>query len=215
MTNTMTKELTGFSKENIQTAYSDLASDYNRKLWIEERLLGVKGMRQRLIGLAQGDVLEVACGTGLNFALYGPISSLTAVDLSPEMLSVAEKEAEKLGLAAAFQVMDAETLSFEDNSFDTVVSTLSTCTFPDPIAALQEMSRVCRPGGRILLLEHGRSSFRPLAFLQDKMAQSHYENAGCRWNQEPEQLIKTAGLDVVSSKRAAFGVFHTIQVVPG
>jgi hypothetical protein len=51
--------------------------------------------------------------------------------------------------------------------------------------------------------------------LQDKTARSHYEDgADCRWNQEPEQLIKIAGLDVVSSKQAAFGIFHTIQVAP-
>lgn len=69
------------------------------------------------------------------------------------MLSVARKRADRLNLDVTFRVMDAEALDFADDSFDTVVFSLSTCTFPDPIKALQEMARVCRPGGKVLLLE--------------------------------------------------------------
>ncbi|NIN33964.1 MAG: methyltransferase domain-containing protein, partial [Gammaproteobacteria bacterium] len=97
-------------------------------------------------------------------------------------------------IAVDLHVMDAESLTFADNSFDTVVSALSTCTFPDPIAALREMNRVCKPTGQILLVEHGRSSLRPLAHYQDRNAHAHYEkSAGCRWNQEPDQLVMAAG----------------------
>jgi len=61
--------------------------------------------------------------------------------------------------------MDAQALEFPDDSFDTVISSFSTCTFPDPIAALHEMERVCTPDGEILLLEHRRSDAAPLAWL--------------------------------------------------
>jgi ubiquinone/menaquinone biosynthesis C-methylase UbiE len=131
------------------------------------------------------------------------------------MLAVAEKAAQRIGLDVTLQVMDAEALTFANDRFDTVVSALSTCTFPDPIAALQEMSRVCKAGGRILLLEHGRSSLRPLAQYQDRQAQTHYKKAaGCRWNQEPTALVKAAGLRLISVNRTTFGIFYTIQAAP-
>jgi hypothetical protein len=77
------------------------------------------------------------------------------------------------------------------------------------------MGRVCKPAGRILLLEHGRSSLRPLAHYQDRKAQAHYEKAaGCRWNQNPVALVQRAGLPILSAKRITFGVFHAIQAVP-
>lgn len=216
MTNQLTSNPTILSKENLQTAYDEMALTYNRLLWVDQHLLGVKRMRQQLMSQATGDVLDVACGTGLNFAYFGEIASLTAVDLSPEMLAIAAKEAEKAGTCATLLPMDAEALTFPDNSFDTVVSALSTCTFPDPITALREMGRVCKPDGHILLLEHGRSSFRPIAHYQDCKAQTHYEKAaGCRWNQEPTMLVTSAGLNLVTAQRARFGIFSIIQATPG
>jgi ubiquinone/menaquinone biosynthesis C-methylase UbiE len=211
----MINQLTANSKEHLQATYDELAPSYDRRLWVDQHLFGVKRLRQQVMSLATGDVLEVACGTGLNFPYFGRITSLTAVDLSPEMLAVAEQTAQKAGLAVTLQVMDAEALTFANDRFDTVVSTLSTCTFPDPITALQEMGRVCKAEGRILLLEHGRSSLRPLAHYQDRQAQAHYEKAaGCRWNQEPTALVKAAGLRLISAKRTTFGIFYTIQAAP-
>jgi ubiquinone/menaquinone biosynthesis C-methylase UbiE len=214
----MTNQFANFpnlSKDHLQAVYDELAPSYDRRLWVDQHLFGVKRLRQQLLKLATGDVLEVACGTGLNFPYFGPIASLTAVDLSPEMLAIAEQGAQKAGLEVTLQVMDAEALTFTNGRFDTVVSALSTCTFPDQIAALQEMSRVCKAGGRILLLEHGRSSLRPLAHYQNRQAQTHYEKAaGCRWNQEPTVLVKAAGLRLISVHRATFGIFYRIQAAP-
>lgn len=113
------------------------------------------------------------------------------------------------------QVMDAESLDFPDNSFDVVTSALSTCTFPHPAVALQEMGRVCREGGRILLIEHGRSTWEFLSRHQDRTAHKHFEaNAGCRWNQDPLEIVQAAGLRVVSSRRALLGVFRAIEANP-
>jgi ubiquinone/menaquinone biosynthesis C-methylase UbiE len=131
------------------------------------------------------------------------------------MLEIARQKAAQLNLNAETKVMDAEHLEFAAGSFDTVTSTLSTCTFPDPIQALQEMGRVCRPSGQILLLEHGRSSWGWLANYQDRHADEHYQaNAGCRWHQEPLDLVKAAGLQVVNSKRSRLGIFHSIVAAP-
>ena len=109
------------------------------------------------------------------------------------------------------QVMDAQKLDFADGTFDTVTSSLSTCTFPDPIQALREMKRVCRTDGLILVLEHGHSNLPWFANYQDRHVLQHYQqNAGCRWNQDPPDLVKEAGLKILHSKRFGLGMFHTI-----
>jgi ubiquinone/menaquinone biosynthesis C-methylase UbiE len=171
--------------------------------------------RKQLISKAHGRILDVACGTGLNFPFYSSTSKITAIDLSQRMLDVAHQKAANLNLNVRTQVMDAQKLDFADGSFDTVTSTLSTCTFPDPIQALREMQRVCRPDGLILLLEHGHSTIPWVATFQDRHVLQHYqESAGCRWNQDPLDLIQAAGLNIVSSQRFGFGMFYAIVAAP-
>lgn len=96
-------------------------------------------------------------GTGKNLSYYPRGCRITAVDVSAEMLNLARKRAAKLSMRISFLLSDAEALPFHDQRFDTVVSSLTTCTFPNPVATLREMARVCGPQGKILLLEHGRS----------------------------------------------------------
>jgi ubiquinone/menaquinone biosynthesis C-methylase UbiE len=127
------------------------------------------------------------------------------------MLDIARGKTERLGLSIDLMLMDAGQLDFPDQSFDVVVSALSTCTFPDPVASLHEMGRVVKPDGRILLLEHGRSSWGLIGRHQDRTAHQHFATAGCRWNQEPLDLVRTAGLQVVEHHRSFFGIFHTIE----
>lgn len=197
--------------EEIQQAYDQLAPDYDRMTFVERYLFGVDRLRRRLLAGVSGHVLDVACGSGMNFPSFHAASHVTAVDLSPGMLDIARRKAESLNLPLDLQVMDAQQLDFADGSFDVVVSALSTCTFPDPVTALREMGRVVRPGGRILLLEHGRSSWGLFGRFQDRASHRHFEVAGCRWNQEPLDLVLAAGLMVTAHKRAFFGVFHTIE----
>lgn len=196
----------------LQSAYDEIADQYEKRTWFDQHILGVARLRKKLLSKANGNVLDVACGTGQNLPLFAPDSQITAVDLSPKMLEVARQNAIKHRLSANFVVMDAEKLEFPDGSFDTVVSTLSTCTFPNPVRALQEMKRVCRPDGLILLLEHGHSSLPWLAGFQDRNEYQHYQDhAGCRWNQNPLDLVQSAGIRVLKSKRAVLGIFHSIE----
>jgi len=201
------------SLEQLQGAYDDLAEGYEKRIWFDQHILGVARQRKRLMSKAHGKILDVACGTGLNFPFFPAASEITAIDLSEQMLDVARQKAAELNLKIKTQVMDAEKLEFTDGAFDTVTSSLSTCTFPDPIQALREMKRVCRTGGLILLLEHGHSSLPWLANLQDRNVLSHYQqNAGCRWNQDPLELVKKAGLNFSEGKRFGLGMFHVIVV---
>ncbi|MEW6084137.1 MAG: class I SAM-dependent methyltransferase [Chloroflexota bacterium] len=199
----------------VRDAYDEIADQYEKKVWFDQHILGVARLRKKLLSKANGKVLEVACGTGQNFPLFAPNSQITAVDLSPKMLEQARKNASAHNLNVNLAVMDAEHLEFPDGSFDTVVSSLSTCTFPNPLKALQEMKRVCRPGGLVLLLEHGHSSLPWLANHQDRHEYQHYEDhAGCRWNQDPLDLVQAAGIKVVKSKRNILGMFHSIEAMP-
>jgi ubiquinone/menaquinone biosynthesis C-methylase UbiE len=199
----------------LQSAYDQIADQYAKKIWFDQHILGVARLRKRLLSKARGQILEVACGTGQNFPAFASGSEITAVDLSPNMLESAGRNAIGYGLDVNFAVMDAEKLEFADGSFDTVVSTLSTCTFPNPVRALQEMRRVCRPDGLILLLEHGHSNVPWLARFQDRNEYQHYQDhAGCRWNQDPLDLVQLAGIKILKSKRSVLGIFHSIEATP-
>lgn len=201
--------------EEVRQKYAVLATEYRQKSWFNENILGVKRLRKSLLTRAEGRTLEVACGTGENFQYLTKITSLTAVDLSPAMLELAKQEAQQLKLSVDFQVMQAEDLPFADTSFDTVISTMSTCTFSDPVASLREMRRVCHPHGRILLIEHGHSRWSWLADYQDRHAHDHFQTAGCRWNQDPLDIVQAAGLKILASQRHFLGIFHTIEAQPG
>jgi ubiquinone/menaquinone biosynthesis C-methylase UbiE len=200
------------SPDDIADAYAGYADWMHRFEWIDRLVTG--RYRRRQFGGVSGHVLDVACGTGTNFRYLAADADLVGIDISPEMLSKARRTLDGLELEGTLHRMDAQDLAFPDDTFDTVVSALSTCTFPDPIAALGEMERVCKPDGRILLVEHGRSDLRPLAWYQEWRADAHYEKIGCRWTQEPLAVVGEAGLQVTDSATGLAGMVTTIEATP-
>lgn len=154
--------------------------------------------RRRLLAQAQGTVLEIGLGTGLNLPHYPKaLSWLHAVDpanLLPER--VVQRSAE-----ATFPIqikhVSAETLPYEDVSFDCVVSTWTLCTIPDPVKALHEVRRVLKPDGMFLFLEHGRSDDEKIAKWQDRLNSIQRIIAcGCNLNRPIDRLITKAGLTI-------------------
>lgn len=200
------------SADQLSAVYDDLAPRFERLGWVNRLMTG--RYRKRLLAAADGQVLDVACGTGENFPYLPADAEVVGVDVSPGMLASAEERAAELGLDADLRVMDAASLSFPDACFDTVVSSLTTCTFPDSNAALREMARVCKPDGRILLFEHGRSTVGAVARFQDWRADAHFATVGCRWNQEPLEVVAEAGLDVHESWDGTLGIFTGIVAAP-
>ncbi|HEX2916365.1 MAG TPA: methyltransferase domain-containing protein [Chloroflexia bacterium] len=202
-----------FTTLEIQRKYNEYAPQYDRRDLLRQ-LSRQHRLRQRLFQKATGQVLEVAIGTGANLPFYSRSCQITGIDLSRPMLDIARQHSELLGLRLTLLEMDATLLAFPDQSFDTVVSSLSLCTFPDPLDALAEMARVCRPEGRILLLEHGRSDRKLLRKWQDRLAAHHARRLGCQWNREPLDLVRQAGLQVISARRSFFGIFHEFEAKP-
>jgi ubiquinone/menaquinone biosynthesis C-methylase UbiE len=113
--------------------------------------------RQKVVPLAQGDVLEIGVGTGLNLPFYrsSNIKRLVGVDPAVEMQAKALRRMKAAGLNMEIIGLSAESLPLADRSFDTVVCTYTLCSIPDPVAAVREMRRVLRPDGRLLFSEHG------------------------------------------------------------
>ncbi|GBD39171.1 Ubiquinone/menaquinone biosynthesis C-methyltransferase UbiE [bacterium HR37] len=200
-------------KQEIKEKYSRFARWYDAVEAIPE-MLGLKKLRKRLVEKASGMVLETAVGTGKNLIYYSRDCDITVSDFCFPMLEVAVKKAKRLGLKARFVISDTENLAFCSGSFDTVVDSFGLCTFYDPIAALKEMGRVCNPNGRILLLEHGRSSREWLGRWQDLRADKHERQFGCRWNLEPPKLVAQSGLKVLSIQTTFFGIFYLIEAAP-
>jgi ubiquinone/menaquinone biosynthesis C-methylase UbiE len=146
--------------------YAKEAPKYDREMDLFERWFFGTEHRGWACSRAVGDTLEVAIGTGLNLPHYPEDVRLTGLDLSPEMLALAETAAKRIGRTIELKVGDAQDLPFADRSFDTVVCTYGLCSVPDDAGAIIEMRRVLKPGGCLILVDHIRSSIRPIFWFQ-------------------------------------------------
>jgi SAM-dependent methyltransferase len=140
---------------------------YDPFFWLAERA-GLAARRRALVQQARGRVLEIGAGTGLNLRHYADDAELV---LSEPDAAMAERLRRRVAgrHRATVVLAPAEALPFADGEFDTVVSTLVLCTVPDQAAALREIRRVLRPGGRLLFMEHIRSDSPRWARWQDRL----------------------------------------------
>jgi ubiquinone/menaquinone biosynthesis C-methylase UbiE len=198
--------------ERQRRVWDKSAPSYDRQMDFVERLMG-RGDREWLGERATGRVLEVAIGTGRSLPFYTAASSLTGVDLSPEMLAIARTRAEERGLPVDLREGDAESLPVDDSAYDTVVCSLSLCTIPDAAAAIAEMKRALVPGGRLLLLDHVGSTWPPIYAVQWLAERISVRAAGEHYTRRPLALVRSTGFEVVESERLKFGVFERVHAV--
>jgi len=163
-----TRALSVIAVENdfVAGVYEKLASVYD--LTFGPTLHPGRVQAIQRMGIATDDrVLEVGVGTGINAALYPRDCTVTGVDLSAGMLEKARERIERKGIRnVRVMEMDAANMSFADDSFDIVYAPYLISVVPDPVAVACEMRRVCRPGGRIIFLNHFRSSNPFLASIE-------------------------------------------------
>ena len=191
--------------DRIRRLYDERAATCDRSLGIVDRLL-LGPFREAFGAALQGETVEVGVGSGLNFPFYGPdVTRAVGVDLSGEMLRLARERASGLHVPYAFVQADAESLPFPDASFDTVAISLALCTIPDPHRALLELGRICRADGRIVMLEHVRSTARPLATLQHLLSPLNERAIGCHLDRDTFALARSLGYSFDETRSRLFG----------
>lgn len=191
-------------------AWDKQASHYDKQIgWWERRLFGTDN-RAWASARARGDVLEVAVGTGLNIPFYDAALNVTGVDLSPEMLDIARQRAADLGRDVDLREGDAHDLAFDDGAFDTVVCTFSLCNIPDPRQAVSEMERVLRPGGRLVLVDHIRSSVPPIRWLQHGIEVISVRIDGDHMTRRPAEVVEQLGFEIVERERFRWGIVERL-----
>src|SRR6266536_1028488 len=194
--------------ERILALYEREAHKYDREMRVFEKVL-FGGGREWVCSQAQGDVLEIAAGTGRNFPFYPPNVRLTAVEFSPKMLDIAAGRARELGREVDLRHGDAQALDFPDETFDTVVCTLSLCSIQDDRKAVAEATRVLRPGGRLLLLEHVRSPITLVRIVQ-RILEPLMRLQDDTLLREPLDHLSREGLEVQTVERSKWGIVERV-----
>lgn len=204
--------------------FQKIAYSYDDEIRKDEFVMGINLLRRALLYFhAKGDVLEVGAGTGRNLGYYpgeNTVRRVVLTDSSDKMLLRAKDKLKQMPVSERGRydvlVADAGNLqSFPDNSFDTIVDTFGLCSFDDPIAVLKELQRVCKPEGKILLLEHGRSkSYEGLSSYLDKHAERHAKNWGCVWNRDIDKIVQSSGLQLETLHNWHFGTTYYVVCRP-
>lgn len=164
--------------------------------------------RRLLCAAATGRTLEVGVGTGLNLPWYGPSAAVVGLDHSTGMLQVASVRS----TAMRFPLVrgDACRLPFPGSTFDTVLSTLFLSSAPEPNVAAREMHRVLRPGGTLLVIDHGVSQWAPVKLLEMATFRFVHQRTGVDLRIDPAACLGSAGFHVTRARRSRLGIVHTI-----
>jgi len=195
--------------ERVRRIQDKNAGNYDRQMNFFDRVLFAGG-REWACSEAEGEVLEIAVGTGRNLSHYPADVQLTAIEYSPEMLAIARERAREIGREVELREGDAQALEFPDESFDTVVITLALCTIPDDRKAVREAMRVLRPGGKLVLLEHVRGPLFPVRTVQRVIEPLAIRFEADHLTREPLDYLTTEGFRVESSERSRVGIVERI-----
>ena len=154
--------------------------------------------RKRTIGLAEGRVLEIGVGSGLNLPFYGhSVREILALEPAPQLIAMARRLADASAVPVTFIESSAEAIPIDDDSVDTIVTTWTLCTIPKAIAAIADMRRVLRPSGRLLFVEHGLAPDKGVRWWQDRLTPAwRCVSGGCHLNRPIARMIEEGGFTV-------------------
>lgn len=197
------------NQKQITEKYNSYAKKYNLKGFFINFLIG--RYRKMILRGVKGKILEVGIGTGANLRYYSDECEIVGIDLSKEMLKIAQSRADKNRKKIILKIASADNLPFKNKKFDYVVDTLGLCTYLNPTKALKEMKRVCKKSGRILLLEHGISNNSFVEKSQRKREKKHYQRSGCSLLRDYEKLVKKEEFKFERIERKLFGIIYIIE----
>lgn len=197
--------------ENVRRRYNRIAPLYDL---MESAMEGFGYAKWRKLEWSKVEgtrILEVGVGTGKNFTYYPRDADVVAIDISDGMLKRATDKAAAGQVTVDLKQMDVETLDFADSSFDSVVASFVFCSVPDPVRGLKEIERVCRPGGKVVLLEHVLSANRVLGWLMNLVNPLVVRMMGANINRRTVDNIVTSGLVVEQVTDLGAGIFKLIE----
>ena len=155
--------------------------------------------RAQIVPQAEGRVLEIGIGSGLNLSFYDPakVSLIVGVDPSAAMQKLAQQRAAQISIPVEMIALELGQIQAADASFDSIVCTFTLCTIPDAMAALQEMRRVLKPGGKLLFSEHGLAPDLPVVRWQNRLTPLWKPfSGGCHLNRDIPALIRAGGFNI-------------------
>ncbi len=171
-----------------------------------------KKWRKRLWAKVEGHhILEVGVGTGKNFDYYPADARITAIDFSPKMLKQADHKKTRKAVSVELELMDAQSLVFADNSFDTVIGSFVFCSVPLPLKGLKELYRVCKPGGQVILLEHVLSSNPVIAKVMNFINPAIVALVGANINRNTVKNVKSCGFASVRVDEQSGDIIKLIE----
>ena len=198
----------GLNSAAVGKKYDSYAAYYDI-LHKPMEILFYRKWRRNMLKNLEGSILEVGVGTGKNLPYYSSKAKVTAIDISPKMLSIAVKKSKDLGIAPLLIRMDAQRLRFPAEKFDYVVCVFVLCSVPDPAKALREMQRVVKKNGRVIMLEHVLSRHKLIAFWQHLLNPFTRLLLGFNINRDTRKNIENAGLYIIKDEKLAlFDVFR-------
>lgn len=171
-------------------------------------------IRNDLLSKATGHVLEIGAGTGINFPQYERAEKVVAIEPNRYMIERSLLKRNQSKVPIEMIQANAEELPFSSNSFDTIVGTLVFCSIPNPEKAIDEIKRVCKPGGKILLFEHVKMKNRFLAALQDWLTPLwKYICDGCCLNRDTLGLLNDHRLSIMKVEHYYNGLFIFVEAL--
>jgi len=169
--------------------------------------------RIEAINELQGKVLEVGVGTGKNLEYYPDDLNVTGIDFSSKMLDKARKKANSLNKNITLIEMDAQNMTFNDNTFDSVYTSCVFCSVPDPIKGLKEIRRVCKNNGKIIMIEHVRSEKKIIGTLMDIFNPIIVNTYGANINRKTVESIKDIGFTDINVENLWKDIVKKIVII--